>query len=133
MKKILIVDDEVQVVELISVTLRLNSYTRLEAMHASQALEQIAKNKPDLIILDLMLPGESGFSVFKKIRASETSRDIPVVFLTAMSDDQIQKHLTEITGAMIFKKPWDVMELLSAIQTLIAAAEKRDQKESSAS
>jgi DNA-binding response OmpR family regulator len=90
--RVLIVDDEAGIRELCRVNLALAGYDVVEAADGFQALEQAKTAKPDLIFLDVMMPGMSGWEVLEKLRADEATATIPVVMLTALNseDDQIR-------------------------------------------
>lgn len=92
MARVLIVDDEAGIRELCRVNLVLAGYEVVEAADGMQALEQAKSAKPDLIFLDVLMPGMSGWEVLEKLRADEATAAIPVVMLTALNseDDQIR-------------------------------------------
>lgn len=92
MARVLIVDDEAGIRELCRVNLVLAGYEVVEAADGFQALEQAKTVKPDLIFLDVLMPGMSGWEVLEKLRADEATAAIPVVMLTALNseDDQIR-------------------------------------------
>src|ERR1035437_7727467 len=86
-RKILVVDDERHIVRLVQVNLEKAGYTVLTAYDGVEALEQVAKEKPDMIVLDVMMPRLDGFEVLKKLQADAGTRDIPVIMLTAKAQD----------------------------------------------
>ena len=90
--RVLIVDDEAGIRELCRVNLMLAGYDVIEAADGYQALEQAKSGKPDLIFLDVLMPGMSGWEVLSALRADEATAGIPVVMLTALNseDDQIR-------------------------------------------
>lgn len=90
--RVLIVDDEAGIRELCRVNLVLSGYEVVEAADGFQALEQARSAKPDVILLDVLMPGMSGWEVLSALRADEATADIPVVMLTALNseDDQIR-------------------------------------------
>ncbi len=90
--RVLIVDDEAGIRELCRVNLALAGYDVVEAADGFQALERIAQAKPDVIFLDVLMPGMSGWELLAKLREDEATAQIPVVMLTALDseDDQIR-------------------------------------------
>ena len=92
MARVLIVDDEAGIRELCRVNLVLAGYDVVEAADGLAALEQAAAAKPDLIFLDVLMPGMSGWEVLERLRADDATKDVPVVMLTALNseDDQIR-------------------------------------------
>ena len=85
-KKILIVDDEVDIVTFLSAVLEEHGYTSLSAKDGVEGLEILRKEKPDLVLLDLMMPKKSGITMFQELRKDPTMRDIPVVIVTGVSE-----------------------------------------------
>ncbi|GAI43054.1 unnamed protein product, partial [marine sediment metagenome] len=83
MKKILIVDDRSEVVELVKVTLEGEGYQTIDASDGREALEKIGKEKPDLILLDIIMPKMDGFEVLRNLKDDSNTKDIPVIMLTA--------------------------------------------------
>src|SRR6476661_6830543 len=84
---VLVVDDEPHIVALVAYHLAKSGYRVVTATTGTDALEQARRERPSLIILDLMLPGLSGFEVLKSIREREDTRDVAVLMLTARRDE----------------------------------------------
>ncbi|RLB97072.1 MAG: DNA-binding response regulator, partial [Deltaproteobacteria bacterium] len=84
---ILIVDDEEDIIELIKYNLKNEGYSILTAMTGEQAIKTARQSRPDLIVLDLMLPGIDGLEVTKYLKNYEQTRDIPIVMLTAKGEE----------------------------------------------
>jgi len=87
MPKVLIIDDEKDIVELIAYNLENEGFSVLKAFDGEAALRMIKSKKPDLAILDLMLPGMSGIDVCKAVRANPEISDLPIIMLTAKTDE----------------------------------------------
>lgn len=124
--KILVIDDEESILDLIRMNLILENYEVVTATDGKSGMAMLKKEKPDFIILDIMLPDIDGFSVLQEIR--NTDRDIPVIMLTAKN--QINDKLTGLhLGADDYiTKPFDSREVILRIK----AIEKRmDRSESS--
>jgi CheY-like chemotaxis protein len=120
-KKILIADDETG----IRVTLgRLldNDYVVLEATNGEEAVEIAKGQKPDLILMDLIMPKMDGYAACSQIKADEATKGIPVVILTAVGHELNKKYATEMGAEGYITKPFNVQELLDVITPLLAKA-----------
>ena len=87
MSKILIVDDEKDIADLISYNLEREGFSTIKVFHGDKVLAIIKAQKPDLMILDLMLPGTNGLDICKGVRANPGIAHLPVIMLTAKSDE----------------------------------------------
>jgi CheY-like chemotaxis protein len=120
--KILVVDDDASSLELIEAMLVPNGYEIITANDGSKAVAIIIEKKPDLILLDIMMPGLDGYSTLTKIKENKTISKIPVVMLTAMGF-QLNKELALRFGAVGYiTKPVDLAELLKTISRLLPVA-----------
>ncbi len=112
-KKILIVDDEKPIVEILKFNLEKDGYTTIEAYDGEEAIEKTMSEKPDLIILDVMLPKIDGFTVCKKLRQTITT---PILMLTA-KEDVVDKIIGLELGADDYvTKPFSVRELMARVK-----------------
>jgi CheY-like chemotaxis protein len=119
--KILVVDDDAISLELMEAMLVPNGYEIITANDGSKAVAIIVEQKPDLILLDIMMPGLDGYSTLTKIKENKTISKIPVVMLTAMGY-QLNKELALQIGAVGYiTKPVDLAELLKTISRLLPA------------
>ncbi|MGB3715625.1 MAG: response regulator [Candidatus Promineifilaceae bacterium] len=84
-KKVVCIEDESEMIDLISLILRRQSVQVIGALGGRQGLEKIESEKPDLVLLDLKMPVMNGWEVYRRMKASRAMKDIPVVVLTAMS------------------------------------------------
>ena len=87
MKKILIVEDEQTLLKLLSETFKRKGYEVIQALNADEALIAL-KQEPDVVILDILLPGEDGLSILEKMRKDKKTKKIPVVILSNFNDDE---------------------------------------------
>ena len=128
-KKILVVDDEKDIVELISYNLEQEGFAVIKAYDGQMAWERVKTAKPDLVVLDLMIPGIHGLEVCKLIRRDATTQNLPIIMLTAKSD-QVDKILGLELGADDYvTKPFNVRELIARIRAVLRRYEGRQQKE----
>jgi len=118
-KKILIIDDEPDMLEILRFRLEKNGYKIVTASSGEEGLVKAEKIKPDLILLDILLPGISGLEVVKKLKANKLTKKIPVIMVTALiSQDAMAKGLEH--GAQYFiSKPFDPADLLGEIKNAI--------------
>lgn len=120
--KIMVVDDDVTSLELIEAMLVPNSYEVITSSDGSKAVTTIIAKKPNLILLDIMMPGLDGYATLSKIKENKTISNIPVVMLTAVGFD-LNKELAFRLGAVGYiTKPVDLAELLTTISRLLPAA-----------
>ena len=120
--KIMVVDDDVTSLELIEAMLVPNGYEVITASDSSKAVATIMAKKPNLILLDIMMPGLDGYATLSKIKENKTISNIPVVMLTAVGFD-LNKELALQLGAVGYiTKPVDLAELLKTISRLLHAA-----------
>ncbi len=119
-KKILIVDDEPDVLLLLGERLSKAGYDVIKASGGQEAIEMAHKDSPDLIILDIAMPGMDGSEVANTLRAQPATKDIPMIFLTCLFTKQEEKACGHVLGQNFFiAKPYDVNELLSEIKVRI--------------
>jgi two-component system alkaline phosphatase synthesis response regulator PhoP len=115
-KKILVVDDEPDLVETVRYPLEMEGYQVLVAYNGEDALNQARKDSPDLIILDLMLPKLDGYKVCRLLKFDERYKHIPVLMLTAKTQEK-DRLLGKETGADEYMtKPFDIDKLLERVK-----------------
>jgi DNA-binding response OmpR family regulator len=117
MKKILIIEDEEAMVEGLRFNLEARDYTVVAATDGETGLKKAAGEQPDLVILDLMLPGLNGYEVCKKLK--ETSPDIPIVMLTAKSQESDIITGLDLGADDYITKPFSILEVLARINALL--------------
>jgi CheY-like chemotaxis protein len=110
-KRILIVDDEERVREMIGFRLRLFGYEVLEAANGREALDVAQREKPDLVLLDVMMPELDGFQVCSRLKQDEATRGIPVVILTAKAEAKDVTRAVNSGAADYVVKPYDPVVL----------------------
>ncbi len=127
-KEILIVDDEPGVVVAIQFLMEQQGYTVLVAERGEDALDLIYRHKPDLVLLDIMLPGISGWEVCEIIRLNPDCRTVKIVFLTARGDEaEIARGLALGADAYI-TKPFNNDHLIAKVNALLGHAEEESGK-----
>jgi len=117
--KILVVDDEADLVETIRFSLELEGYNVLVATNGEEGLNLARQEKPDLILLDLMLPKLDGYKVCRLLKFDERYKHIPILMLTAKTQEK-DKILGKETGANEYiTKPFDMDELMAKIKSYL--------------
>ncbi len=122
MKKVLVVDDEPDILKVISFRLKKSGYEVLTAGDGKAALDLIAVNKPDLILLDLRMPVLSGEEVCAMLKASDELKTIPVILLTASSGGKIADKAKELRADDCMIKPFEAEILLEKVRKIIGGA-----------
>jgi len=112
MPKILVVDDETRIVDILTFNLRKEGYETIEANDGATGLKLAMSENPDLVILDIMMPGLDGYEVCKRIR--ETSQ-VPVIMLTAKAEEADKVFSFELGADDYITKPFGVKELLARV------------------
>ena len=120
--KILIIEDEANIRELISYNLAGNNYRVMEAENGLQGFEMSIREKPDLILLDLMLPGKNGLDICKELR--EKGLKAPIIILTAKHDDIDKVMGLEFGADDYMTKPFSVHELMARIKAVLRRSEQ---------
>jgi two-component system, OmpR family, alkaline phosphatase synthesis response regulator PhoP len=119
-KRILFVDDEGEIREVVQMRLESNGYKVLTASNGKEALEKVASEKPDLLILDIMMPELDGLSVLRALRKNEVTEHLPVIILSAKREESIGDlfRFEKISGYI--EKPFDSVVLLDLIKKALA-------------
>lgn len=121
MKKILIVDDQVEVRELIEVTLRIGDFEIFQAENGPKALEIARAEKPELILLDVMMPlgGMDGFEVCEQLKKDPVTADMTIILLTAKGQDVDIQRGREVGCNGYFVKPFSPLELMNKVEEVL--------------
>ncbi len=119
---ILIVDDEADLLELIEYNLKKAGYNALKAENGLEGLRLARKHHPDLILLDIMMPQMTGFEVCKLLREDNDLKNVPVLFLTARSDEETEVYGLEVGADDFLPKPISTAKLVARIKTALRRA-----------
>ena len=112
---VLIVDDDEKNVRLIRLILSKEEYQVVSACSGSEALEMVDEKRPDIILLDIMMPGIDGFEVCKRLKADEQTRHLPVIMVTALQEKEDRIRAMEAGADDFITKPIDPDTLLAVI------------------
>ena len=128
-KKILIVDDEPDIVKVIASRLKANNYDVEVAFDAREAIQVAHKVKPDLIILDIKMPSGSGISVYENLSIFGDTARVPVIFITAYSNDEVRKKVLDLGAADFMEKPFNPDELTEKVNRILGKSANRGEKQ----
>ncbi len=124
-QRILIVDDTTANIDIL--TDALSEYNKSIAMNGEKALKiAISDNPPDLILLDIMMPGMDGYEVCKRLKADQSTKDIPIIFLTAKTDTESVVKGFELGAMDYVTKPFNTSELLARVTTQMVLKKSKD-------
>jgi len=122
-KTILVVDDERHIVRLVEVNLQRAGYNVDTAYDGVEALEKVKASKPDMIVLDVMMPRMDGFEVLQNLQANSDTAEIPVIMLTAKAQDaDIFKGWQQVVSSYL-TKPFNPRELLTFVERIFQSLE----------
>ena len=123
---ILVVDDEEDIIDLLQYNLEKEGYRTLAASNGIDGIELARQEKPDLIVLDIMMPGMSGIEVCKRLRQDAYLRHIPILMLTARTEEEVQIEGLDVGADIYFSKPVSIPVLSSQIRALLRTTQRSD-------
>jgi sigma-B regulation protein RsbU (phosphoserine phosphatase) len=118
--RVLIVDDVKDNIDVLVEALR-GEYKLSVALDGAAALRSVEKSPPDLVLLDIMMPGLDGYEVCRQLRARESTREVPVMFLSALEDVRNKTQGFEVGGTDYLTKPFEVLEVKARVRSLLKA------------
>ena len=128
MKKVLVVDDDVDVRKFVSKLVERAGYEAIEAKNGMEGMDKVREDKPDLIILDVLMPKQSGIRMYRELKTDEPLKDIPVIMLSAIAPKSFfrsQEVLAEFAGQSVpepeayMEKPEEPEELMALMQKIL--------------
>ena len=120
MKKILIADDRPEVGELVRVTLEGEDYQVVAAFNGKETLKRVRLEKPDLVLLDILMPKMDGFEVCRKLKKDPQTKKIPIILLTAKAEEVNQAKGRKVGAREYINKPFSPSALLAKIEKILA-------------
>ena len=129
-KKILIVEDEKEIVDLLEVYLSNDGYSVYKCYNGLEAMKCIKQSQIDLAILDIMLPGEDGLTILKKLKGNKKTKDIPVIMVTAKGTEYDKVSGLDAGADDYLTKPFLMQELLLRVQHLLQRAYRTELRRS---
>jgi two-component system phosphate regulon response regulator PhoB len=118
-KRVLIVDDEAPIREMIAVALEMAGYDCIEAENAQQAHAAVLDQMPDMVLLDWMMPGTNGIDFARRLRRDETTANVPIIMLTAKSEEDNKVQGLEAGVDDYITKPFSPRELVARLKTVL--------------
>ena len=118
-KKIMVIDDEPYIARVIKFKLEQEGYTVFSANDGLTGLEKIRQEKPDLVLLDVMMPGLTGYEVCQKIKADPQLASIPVVILTAKGQERDREEGLSVGASDYITKPFSPNRLLELVRNMV--------------
>jgi len=118
--RVLIVDDVKANVDILVQALR-EDYKLSVALGGQQALDAVQRNPPDLVLLDIVMPDIDGYEICRRLRAAETTRDLPIMFLSSLEDVKDKARGFEVGGNDYLTKPFEVLEVKARVRSLLRA------------
>ncbi len=120
--QVLVVEDDVDIAELVAFNLERQGWACTLVHHGTEGWEKIQQNRPDLVILDVMLPGMDGFQIFRAMKENDMMRSIPVVFLTARGELDDRLSGLSLGADDYVTKPFSPKELVLRVRNVLARA-----------
>jgi len=120
--RILIVDDDPVIVRLLQINFRLEGYDVDTAFRGEEALERVRDNRPDVVVLDVMMPGIDGWEVCRQLKESPAVRHVPVIFLSARAQDEDRQRGYALGVDEYVTKPFDPADLVEIVRRALARA-----------
>ena len=120
-KRVVCIEDEPEMIDLVRLILSRRGFQVVGAMGGREGLEAILREKPDLVLLDLMMPDMDGWEVYQKMKASDATRNIPVIVVTAKAqsiDKVLGLHIAKVDDYIT--KPFGPQELLESVEKVLA-------------
>jgi two-component system phosphate regulon response regulator PhoB len=128
-KTVLIVDDEAAIREMIRVALEMAELNCIEAATAQEAHAAIVDRRPDLVLLDWMLPGTNGIELLRRLKRDELTRDLPVIMLTAKGEEDNKIQGLEVGADDYITKPFAPREMMARIKAVLRRSGQMDDDE----
>lgn len=120
-RRVLLIEDEPNIIEAISYLLSRDGWTVHTHSNGETAMDKVMQSVPELIILDVMLPGRSGYDILRDLRATPETADVPVMMLTARGQARDRELAASLGATQFMTKPFSNAEVLDSVRTLAAS------------
>ena len=117
-QRVLLIEDEPNIIEAISYILTKDGWTVHTHSDGETAMLKVMQHVPDLIILDVMLPGKSGYDILRELRAQAETKNVPVMMLTARGQSKDREMATSLGATQFMTKPFSNAEVLKSVRAL---------------
>ena len=118
-KRILVVEDDEHIVKALGVRLRSKGYDVVASYDAVMGMQKAMEQPPDLILLDIMMPGGNGVTLAERLQNSTKTSNIPIIFLTASKQTDLRQQAFSLGAVGFFEKPFDFDELLATVRAAL--------------
>ena len=118
-KKILVIDDELELVKAITIRFKASGYEVVPAFDGQEGVDKAGEVKPDLILLDIVMPKMDGYQVCKKLKGNPETKDIPIIIFTASGQQDLEKRCMAVGAKGVIMKPFEATELLELVNKLL--------------
>ena len=125
-RRVLLIEDEPNIIEAISFILSRDGFTVHTHQDGETAMAKVRAQPPDMIILDVMLPGRSGFDILRDLRSEAATRDLPVLMLTARGQAKDRDLATQLGADVYMTKPFSNAEICAQVRAMIGDGVPRD-------
>ena len=125
MAKILVVDDEEHIVMILKDSLEFSGFQVVAAYNGQEALQKVAEDMPDLVVLDIGMPKLDGWEVCRRLKSDDKTKHIPVIILTAYAQTSDQRKGSQLGADRFVTKPCDLTYLVEEINTLLSNNQQR--------
>ena len=122
--KVLVVDDEIYILHILDFILGAENYDVVTATNGEQALQKVQEEKPDLVVLDIMMPKLDGYETCRLIKSDPKTKHIPVILLTAKGREVDQKLGREVGASDYITKPFSPSKLIERVQAILGAVKR---------
>jgi DNA-binding response OmpR family regulator len=123
-KKVLVAEDEPDIRGLVTFSLQYAGFVVVEALNGEEAIKKTEEEQPDLILLDVRMPKMNGYEACRKLKAQESTKHIPVIFLSARGQEAEIKHGLELGAEEYILKPFAPDELYRRVETILRRLER---------
>ena len=120
--RILVADDDPSILRLLQLNFELEGYEVSTASDGEEALAKARASSPDVVVLDVMMPGMDGWEVCRRLKEDETMRDVPVILLTALGQEQERRHGLAVGASEYVMKPFDPDQLVQMVKGTLSGA-----------
>lgn len=124
--RILVVDDEIYIVHILDFSLGMEGYEVITALDGEEALKKASETKPDLIVLDIMMPKMDGYETCKALKADPATKDIPVILLSAKGRNVDMQTGYDVGADEYITKPFSPRKLVDRINTMLGHSDSSD-------
>lgn len=118
-KRIIVVDDDKEIREIVTFVLKCNGFEVAVASNGQQLHHLLARQMPDLIILDVMMPGQNGYQLFSSLRSNPDTQQIPIIIMTARAENIYERISADLGAAQHVTKPFHPLDLVEKIKALL--------------